>query len=70
MGTCANHIHCTSIYILYSVLVCFDLIYCVLELTLAMCAIYSTGKLYGVLGSSIGWHVFYGALTWQVCVCV
>lgn len=26
----------------------------------------STGKLYGVLGSSIGWHVFYGALTWQV----
>jgi len=23
-------------------------------------------KLYGVLGSSIGWHVFYGALTWQV----
>ena len=27
---------------------------------------HSTGKLYGVLGSSIGWHVFYGALTWQV----
>jgi len=25
-----------------------------------------SGKLYGVLGSSIGWHVFYGALTWQV----
>ena len=25
-----------------------------------------TGKLYGVLGSSIGWHVFYGALTWEV----
>ena len=26
----------------------------------------ASGKLYGVLGSSIGWHVFYGALTWQV----
>jgi len=26
----------------------------------------STGKLYGVLGSSVGWHVFYGVLTWQV----
>mmetsp|Transcript_15026 Transcript_15026/g.50771 ORF Transcript_15026/g.50771 Transcript_15026/m.50771 type:complete len:432 (-) Transcript_15026:1353-2648(-) len=24
------------------------------------------GKIYGVLGSSIGWHVFYGALTWQM----
>ncbi len=24
------------------------------------------GRKYGVLGSSIGWHVFYGALTWQL----